>query len=270
MFRPIKIQPVETLPSTKGQLRRRAGLRRAGIRQMSAAFGVSALLLSLPGCATVSGSPNLAQVRIIDASPDAGGLDIYQGNGILAYNLGLGTITSYVPVTPGTYSIAVDNAGTRQQLVAAGGTFTTNSEYTVLIGNFSNTLSETILKDQAVPAPTGQVSLRVLDQATRAGAVDLYLVASGSTIATAKPILTDVVFGQNTGYFNVPTGTYTLIAVPTGTVPATSTGTSYTGAAVGYSAGTAKTLVLIDQQLATTPGLQVILADDYVSPGATS
>lgn len=260
MFRSDKTF-AKILSSTTGNLLQRRTL---------ATCGVSALLLSLPGCATVSGSPNLSQVRIIDASPDAGGLDVYQGNGILAYNLGLGTITSYVPLTPGSYSIAVDNAGTRQQIVSASGTFATNAQYTVLIGNFSNTLSEIILKDQTAAAPTGQISLRVLDEATRAGAVDLYLVSSGSTIATAKPILTNVTFGQNTGYFNVPTGTYTLIAVPTGTVPATSTGTSYTGSAVSYSAGSAKTIVLIDQQLATTPGLQVIIANDYESAGATS
>ena len=241
-----------------------------GRRRVLSALGVTGLLLSLPGCATVSGSPNLAQVRVIDASPDAGGLDIYQGNGILAYNLGLGTITSYVPLSPGSYSIAVDNAGTRQQLISAAGTFVTNGQYTVLVGNYSNTLSEVILKDQTTAAPTGQVSLRVLDESTRAGAVDLYLVASGSTIVTATPILTDVTFGENTGYFNVPTGTYTLIAVPTGTVPTTATGTSYTGSSVSYSAGSAKTIVLIDPQLTTTPGLQVIIANDFTSAGATS
>ena len=151
-------------------------------------------------------------------------------------------------INPGNYSIQVDTAGTKQQLVAAAGTFAGNNEYTVLIGNFSNTLSETILKDQTTPAPSGQVSLRVLDESTRAGAVDLYLIASGSTIATAKPILTNVVFGENTGYFNVPSGTYTLVAVPTGTVPTTATGTSYTGAAVAYGAGSAKSIVLIDTQ----------------------
>ena len=244
-------------------------LQRLIVRRTAAVLGVSGLLLSLPGCAMVSGPQNgsqsLSQVRIIDASPDAGGVDVYQGNGILAYNLGLGTITSYVQLTPGSYSILVDTAGTRQQLAIAGGTFAASAQYTVLIGNTSNSLSETILKDQTAPAPSGQVSLRVLDQATRAGAVDLYLIAGGSTIATARPILTNVVFGQNTGYFNVPSGTYTLVAVPTGTLPTTATGTSYTGASVTYGAGGAKSIVLIDQQLTTTPGLQVIIANDYDS-----
>jgi hypothetical protein len=240
------------------------------LRRARAALAVTGLVLSLPGCATVTGSPNLSQVRVIDASPDAGGLDIYQGNGILAYNLGLGTITSYVPLSPGNYSIQVDAAGTRQQLAVAGGTFATNAQYTVLVGDFSTGLSEVILKDQTTAAPTGQIALRVLDQSSRGGTVDLYLVASGSTIATAKPILTSVSFGENTGYFNVPAGTYTLIAVPTGTVPTTAAGTTYTGASVTYGAGSAKTIVLIDQQLATTPGLQVIIANDFDPASATN
>ena len=243
---------------------------RTMLRRACAALGVSSLLLSLPGCAMVSGTPTTANVRLIDASPDAGGLDVYQGSGILAYNLGLGTITSYVPITPGSYSIQVDNAGTRQQLTSAGGTFQNNGYYTVLIGNYSNTLQEFILKDQSQPAPSGQISIRVLDESTRAGAVDLYLVPTGSTITTVRPFLTNITFSANTGYVNVPAGTYTLIAVPTGTVPTTATGTSYTGAAVSYSPGVARTFVLIDQQLITVPGLQVIIADDYDSPAATS
>lgn len=239
-------------------------------RRTLAALACTGLLLTLPGCAMVSGSQSLSQVRIIDASPDAGGLDVYQGNGILASNLGLGTYTSYVQLMPGTYSIQVDTKDTRQQLVAAGGTFAANAKYTVLIGNFSNSLSETILKDQVTAAPAGQVALRVLDQATRAGAVDIYLVASGSTIAAAKPILTGVTFGQNTGYFNEPAGNYTLVAVPAGTVPTTASGTSYAGPVVSYGASTAKTILLLDYQLASTPGLQAEVLDDYTSAASSS
>ena len=58
--------------------------------------------------------------------------------------------------------------------------------------------------------------------------------------------------------------------VPTGTIPTSSTVATYTGPQVSYSAGSATTVVLIDQQLVTTPGLQVITAQDYVSPTATN
>jgi hypothetical protein len=241
-----------------------------GFRKRALSLAGLASLLLLPGCQSITGNPNISELRIIDASPDAPGMDIYQSNSILAYNLGLGTITSYISLAPGTYGIAADIAGTRQPLVTAQGTFATGSQYTVLIGNYLNSLQETILKDQDTPAPSGQINVRFIDQSTRAGALDLYLVPTGSTLATVKPVLADITFNVNTGYFNVPSGTYTLVALPAGTIPTATTTTSYTGASVSYSGGAARTFVLIDQQLITTPGIQVVTGDDYDSPGATS
>jgi hypothetical protein len=239
---------------------RRSLLRPGAVAKLA---GLALILLPLPGCQSITGTPTLSQVRILDASPDAPGIDVYQGSAPLAYNLGLGTITSYVPIVPGGYPIIVDTAGTRQQLVSATGTFLRESQYTVLVGNYAATLQELILKDQSQPAPSGDISIRVVDQSVRAGAVDLYLVPSGSTIATTKPFLTDVTFNTNSGYINLPTGTYTLAALPANTVPTTTVATLYTGAAVAYGGGSAKTIVLIDTTVTTVPGIQVITADDY-------
>lgn len=222
----------------------------------------------LTGCANVTGSPAVSQVRLIDASPDAPGLDVYQGSGVLAYNLGLGTVTSYVPLTPGNYTIAANTAGTKQTLAQAAGTFLNGSQYTVLIGNYANSLQELILKDQAQMAPNGQVNVRFLDQATRIGALDLYLVPSGATILTVKPVLTGVTFNANTGYLSVPAGTYTLVALTAGTVPTATVVALYTGTAVNYGNGSAKTIVLIDQQLVAAPGVQAIIAADFDPAGA--
>ena len=238
-------------------------------RPLLALASLAALLIPLPGCQSLTGSPATSQVRIIDASPDAGGIDLYLSGGVLAYNLGLGVITSYVPVSPGNYSVLVDAAGTRQQIAAQGGTFVNGAQYTVLVANFSASLQELILKDQAQAAPIGQVSLRLIDESTRAGAVDIYLIPTGATLLTVQPYLTNVTFGQNTGYMNVPVGTYTLVALPAGTTPTATGSTYYTGAAVSYASGVARTLVLIDQQLVTTPGIQVITANDYDSIAAT-
>ena len=225
--------------------------------------GLASLLVSLPGCQSITGTPTLSQVRILDASPDAPGIDVYQGSAPLAYNLGLGTITSYVPIVPGGYPIIVDNAGSRQQLVSASGTFLPNAQYTVLVGNFAATLQELILKDQSQPAPSGEISLRFIDQSVRTGAVDVYLVPSGSTVAMTRPVLTNVSFNNNSGYLNIPTGTYTLVVLATGTVPSTTVTPLYTGAAVSYAGGSAKTIVLIDTTVTTVPGVQVVIADDY-------
>lgn len=238
-------------------------------RRFACMLVVSALLLSLPGCQSVLGTPVASQVRLLDASPDASGLDAYQGTAILAYNLGLGTITSYVPLTPGTYNILANQAGTHSQLISATGTFAADAQYTVLIGNSLDALQETILKDQSTASPLGQVNLRFVDQSIRAGALDLYLVPTGSTVVTQKPVVTGVSFNTNTGYLSVPAGTYTLVALPAGTTPTASGSTSYTGAAVAYVSGSASTIVVIDPQLTSMPGVQIVTAADY-QPAASN
>lgn len=232
--------------------------------------GLALLLGALPGCQNITGSVPVSQVRIIDASPDAPGLDIYQAGSALAFNLGFGTVTSYVSIAPGISTIAADTAGSKQQLTTARGTFAASQQYTVLIGNVAADLSETILTDQSAPAPSGQISVRFLDQATRfATGVDVYFVPAGSNIATVNPILTNVIFGTNSGYINVPIGTYMVQILPTGTVPVATTVPIYTGAKVAYAAGAARTFVILDQQVITDPGFQVITADDYDSPSTT-
>jgi Domain of unknown function (DUF4397) len=240
------------------------------VRQAARFVSIAAFAAALTGCQGIVGNPSLSQVRIIDASPDAPGLDIYQGTDAVAYNLGFGTITSYIPIAPGTYTISAKSAGTKQVLSSSKATLGVSSQYTVLIGNSAASLQQLVLKDQSQPAPSGQISLRFIDQATRISAVDVYLVPTGQKLTEVTPVVTGLVFNVNTGYLNIPTGTYTLVMVPTGTVPTSDTIATYTGPQVTYSAGAARTIILIDQQLITTPGLQVITADDFDSPTATS
>lgn len=233
-----------------------------------AAFASVAAALS--GCQGIVNSPTMSQVRIINASPDAPGLDIYQNSTAIAYNLGFGTITSYVPIDPGTYTTSATAAGTKQVLSSSKTTFVTASQYTVLIGNVAASLQQLTLKDQSQPAPSGQIALRFIAQATRIAAVDIYLIPSGSKLTEVTPLYTNLSFGINTGYLNIPVGAYSLVMVPTGTIPTSTTIATYTGPQVTYTTGSATTIVLIDQQLVTTPGLQVIAAPDYISPTATS
>jgi hypothetical protein len=233
-----------------------------------AALGL--LLLGLPGCQNIqTTASDSALIRFIDASPDAPGLDIYQNTSAVAYNLGFGTITSYVPLSSGIYTFSADSAGTRQTLVSAKQTLTVGKQYTAVIGNIAASLQETILTDQNTPAPLGQIAVRFIDQATRVGAVDIYLVPSTGKLLTTAPVATNIIFTGNTGYINVPSGTYAIVVVPTGTVPVSTTVTLLTGAQIAYSAGAVRTVVLIDSQILTTPAVQAIVAADYDSPSAT-
>lgn len=228
---------------------------------------------ALAGCQGIAGTQPFAQVRVIDASPDAPALDIYRNSAAGLYNIGFGTVSSYIPVAPGAYYHAAFTAGTQQQLAAIRGAFALGSQYTVLIGNVVANLQMTVLKDQAAPAPPGRVAFRFLDQSTRAGAVDIYLLPPGSALTGLLPIVTGVSFGSNSGYIDVPSGTYSIVALPSG-----ATSPTYTGSQASYPGGGARTIVLIDQpsaqqsaqQPGAAPGLQVITADDYDLPAPNS
>ncbi len=233
------------------------------------AVRLAAVLLAaaaLSGCQSIS--MNSAQLRVIDASSDSGLIDSYQNNSALAYNLGFGTMTSYVPVSPGTSALAADRVGTRQTLVESSGKLIAGKQYTEIVGNSLVNLQQTLFLDQSVPAPAGQIAVRLINEANRTGAVDVYLVPASSRFVIPPPIAINLNFGANSGYLNVPEGTYAIDVVPTGTPLASSTVTLLSGAQLEYASGSVRTVVLIDQETvgslgaALTPGVQAIVADD--------
>jgi hypothetical protein len=228
------------------------------------------LAATVPGCQSINmGS---AQLRVIAASPDVGLVDSYQNNTALAYNLGFGALTSYVPMTPGAYALAADKAGTRQTLAVSNATLVAGKQYTEIVGNTAGALQQTLLLDQSTPAPAGEIELRFVHQATRTGAVDVYLVPKTGRFMATSPIAVNLSFGANSGYLTVPAGTYAIEVVPTGTTLVPATVTLLSGSQNEYDSGAVRTVVLIDQEIlgphpaSLTPGVHAIVADDCDGP----
>jgi hypothetical protein len=244
-----------------------------GLRGRLLRFGLLALLATSPGCQGIDvGS---AQLRIIDTSLDAGPIDSYQDNAALAYNLGFGAITSYVPMSPGAYTLSAAKAGTRQTLVTGNTTLLAGRQYTEIVGNIAGALQQTVLLDRSEPAPPGEMELRLVQQSVRSGAVDVYLVPQhGGRLVAGSPIAVNLSFGANSGYLSLPAGTYALEVVPTGTMLVPATPTLMSGAQIAYASGAVRTVVLIDQEIlgahtaGLTPGVQAIVADDFDSPNS--
>lgn len=250
-----------------------------GNARIALATGVVSLLpLALAGCGQVSGSTQTqyAQLRVIDTSTAAGGLDIQVGSSVLAYNIGFGSVVNYTPVLPGTYIIAANQAGTKTVVSSTRATLAAPTEYTLLIGNTPSGAQAQLLTDQSQPAPGNQVLVRLIDQATAIGSVDVYFIPTGGNLLTTKPVATAVNLSDiRTGIY-VPTNTYSVVLLPAGTVPVAATATTpattalYTSAATALPAGSARTIVLLDTQVTTTPAVQVIFVTDYDSPYATT
>jgi hypothetical protein len=124
-------------------------------------------------------------------------------------------------------------------------------------------LQETIYADQTTPAPAGDVAVRVIDAATRAGNLDLYMVPAGGRLTATAAVRAGVAFGASTGYALVPAGTYSLVVVPAGTAPTHEALPLMTGPQTSYVAGAVRTVVLVDHPNPAMPGVDAITANDY-------
>lgn len=235
-------------------------------------LGAAALAVStLSGCQSIDvNSSNAALVRVFNASPDSTGFDFYTGKTGIVFNLGFSYKTTYVSLNPGTQTITTDQASTvpPQVLTSVAASLGSQKSYTVIAGNVLANLQETIFLDQNFAAPSGQIAVRVINEATRIGAVDIYLVASGGKLATTLPFATNVTFNGNSGYIDIPAGTYAIAVLPTGTNPGSGT-TLFSGSQASYATGAASTLIVFDTPLTTAPAANVAVLTDYQPPTTT-
>ena len=224
---------------------------------------LSALLLS--GCQSVQGiSPSSPQIKYVNASPDSNGLDFLLSKQVQTYNLAFTYKTSYIPITLGNYTAAVANSGADAQLLAQAGVSARSGQlYTVIASDVMANLQLTVLTDQSTPAPGGAVDLRLVNESTSNGAVDVYFVPQGGKLVTTNPVAQGLTFGQVSPYIALNAGNYQMVILPAGTVPIATTVAAYAGPMVSYAQGTASTIVMEDNPRYTTPTFQITTVPNY-------
>ncbi|MDE1155978.1 MAG: DUF4397 domain-containing protein [Acidobacteriaceae bacterium] len=229
-------------------------------------IAAAACALSLTGCQSIqSTAAQSAGVRFVDVSPDAPGLDFLLNKNVEVYNFGYSSYTqNYLGVSSGTYTVSVASSGSDSQALASSSlTVKSGTRYTILAGNSLANLQLSSYTDQTTAAPSGSISIRLLDQSSSVGAVDIYMVPQSGSLTTTNALYTGLTFSGNSGYLTVPSGSYTLEILPTGTVPISTTIASYSGSVVSYEAGEVRTVVLYDNKLSTAQPIQAITMNDF-------
>ncbi len=244
------------------------------LRMLMRLAAVSLLLLGVAGCGSGGVGTPAAQVRVVHAAADTGSLDVYSGtagstgaadSAGVAYNLSFGSVTSYAPVPVPASKLFAVPTGTRTAMAGTPFNRSKAKQYTLLIDDGdAAALHAEVFTDQSQPAAPGQASLRFVQEAAKADALDLYLVPVNTPAGKPPPLVLGISPGRNSGYMNVPAGTYTLYVMVHGMPLRTSGMTLYMGAATTYASGAAYTIVLMDQPAADIPAVQAVLLDDYV------
>ena len=245
------------------------GLTGAGLA--AAGTALLGLAMALSACQNVQGFTQPSLVRFIDASYIAPAVNVFVNSlgssTELAGNVGQGTITAYGTVPASAAAVVkLTEVTSSKKLVESNVTLLGGHQHSIFLtdnGAAQNSFTVTVLEDQQVAASSGHSAFRFLNQAPAVGALDVYMVPSGTTLANTKVLCQAIPVGGTCGgtpgdYITFASQTVTMVITPTGTLTP-----KYTSTALGLVGGEVRTVLIYDSQLTSNPPVFVTIANDY-------
>jgi hypothetical protein len=222
--------------------------------------------MGLAACENVAGYTRPSLVRFIDGSYIAPAVNVYITSGTstieLASNLGQGAITNYGTVSASADAqVKITEVTADVTLVKADVTILGGHQHSIFLtdnGSTTNSYTVTVLEDQQVAAASGHSAFRFLNQAPKVGAIDVYMIPAGSSLAKTNPMVSNLPVGQTFGYTLFNAETVTMVIVAHGT-----TTPKYTSSSLALTGGEVRTVLVFDSQLTSDPPVYVTVADDY-------
>ncbi len=217
--------------------------------------------LALCACENVAGYTAPSLIRVIDASYTAPALNVSVENQMIAGNIGQGAVTAYgaIPASNGA-SIVLASAANGSKLLSLIAPLVAARQNSIFIADdasASSGYSATILADQQIPAAAGLAAFRFLNQATKTGAVDIYMVPADSTLADSVPLVTALPVGNAAQYISFAAKSVTMVVTPTGVIKP-----AYTSTVLPLSGGEVRTVLIMDSQLTSNPPVTAVIAND--------
>lgn len=227
------------------------------------AAGVSlAIALGASACQSVASFSQPSLVRVIDSSYIAPAVNVYVEKTLFATNIGEGYVSNYGTVSPSInaqVSVSAVKSGPTP-LVTSNVTLKAGAQHSVFLtdnGAAPAQYTLTVLEDAQTPAAAGHSSFRFLNQASRTGALDIYMVPSDTTLANSIPLCSNLAVGATCGYISFASQSVTMVITPTGqTTP------KYTSTVLALTGGEVRTVVMVDSQLTSDPPVSVVIARD--------
>ncbi len=186
-------------------------IRRRQLGRFVLGAGILAALLA-SGCRTGSQDDGAASVRLINAVPDAGGLDVSVDGKRVWSREQFHSSTGYKNVSAGTYPVQIDAEGPGTTLLTKSLMLGKRQRYTLLAlgqaGRGGAPARVQVLPEEAKTAlPPGKAALRLINAAPGTAAVDLVV----NTIVGLK----SVGYGRRSAPLLLASGHYTVqLAVP--------------------------------------------------------
>jgi len=165
------------------------------------------LTLAVDSGAGGGGLVDQANVRVAHFSPDAPDVDVYVDGDRVLSEVPFRTVSDYLAVPVGTRTVTVTAAGDPDTVAFEGDVDLAAADYTVAaVGELASADSRfrpLVLEDDNSDVGNDTARVRMVHASPDAPAVDVTLQSSGDALYDGVP------FGES-GYVEVPAGTYTL------------------------------------------------------------
>jgi len=184
-------------------------------RSVITAMIVGGLVAGAVGCG--GGDSSVARVRVFHASPDAPAVDVLIDGGRVLENVPYTAASDFLPLEAKQSRVQVNVAGTDTTAIDATLDLADDTDYLIVAADKVAKITPLVFTADRTHPEAGTAKVRVLHSAASAPAVDVYVTAPGTGIASAAPVLSNVPFKAISDYLNVPAGTYDVAVTVAGT-----------------------------------------------------
>lgn len=189
------------------------GMGRTHLRLLAATLALTSLA-GLAGC----GANGVADVRVINLSPQNGAIDAFSSQQQIGSSIAYGTATSYAQVSAEGHTIAITPASMDNDILTKQKVSFTNLTYTTVIAvNPGSSIAELVLNDINNAPNPNDFALRLVNVSPSSGAVDFYVTTPSVPITGIPPTLSDVPYLTAEPYLQLLAGSYEIRVTPTGT-----------------------------------------------------
>jgi len=146
----------------------------------------AALVLAFSGCGSGGGGGGAGNgnVRVVNATHGHPNLDLLVASVKQSGPVAIGSAGTYVGVAGGAQAVAVSDSGTVTALATVGPSIGDGSYYTLVAYESNGVVKASWVGENDSAPASGTANLRVLDLASDAGALDVYITAPGVDLAS--------------------------------------------------------------------------------------
>jgi len=175
-----------------------------------------------------TGPGNSAFVRVVHASPDAPNVDVLVDGQTVLTDVQYRQFSGYLSVPKGMHNIKVNVTGGGATVINADVDLAAGAYYTAIASNVAASITPLVLLDDLSAPAAGSAKVRLVHTAPSAGLVDVYVTAPNADISGVAPNVANFDFQDETGYLELPVGSYQVrvtlagtktVAIDTGTLP---------------------------------------------------